>query len=327
MSEPLTVLQGLPELIASDEKNLAGEETGRAHLSHSSLNAQLACQQLYGYQYVDRIQTISKRPPQRMGAAFALALETADPKAGMAYVAEHSIILSQEDEDRARIEGMIVGAAAREYLAKYGEPKPTEREYAYRVRLRNPWTGRYSQTFDLLGYADQLIDHGLTFELVEDKLVGSIQDVAVRRLPLDRQLALTCYGVWRATGKAVEEVRYRFTRKPSIKQKKDESIDEFLARLDTDYADRPEFYLREEPLTRTTDDLVRTEAELWMWAQQRRDADRQRVYPRNSSHCHDYGGCAFLPLCTGDPDAPSLYEPKGDSDRVSINNNTQEVTA
>jgi len=60
---------------------------------------------------------------------------------------------------------------------------------------------------------------------------------------------------------------------------------------------------------------VRIEAELWQWAAQRRDAARARIFPRNSSHCHDYGGCPFLPLCVGDPDAPSLFKAREKSER------------
>lgn len=327
---PLTVLEGLPELHPSEAENLAGrsdEDTGRAHLSHSSLNAQLACQQLYGYQYVDSIEPIAKGAPRRMGGAFAKALEAGDPEVGVKAVVDGAIIRDQRDEDRTRVEAMIVGSATKAYLMRYGQTDPDEREFEYRVRLRNPQTGAYSRTFDLLGYADQLLDAGdERWQLIEDKLVGSIQDTQVRRLPLDRQLALTCYGVWRATGKPVTDVLYRFTRKPSIKQKKDETLEQFLERIAADYEERPDFYLVEEPLVRSTDDLARTEAELWQWAQQRREADRQHIYPRNSSHCHDYGGCAFLPLCVGDPDAPSLYREKAESDRAS-NNNNQEVAA
>jgi hypothetical protein len=219
---------------------------------------------------------------------------------------------------------MIVGSAVKAYLATYGPTDPDEREYEYRVRLRNLQTGAYSRTFDLLGYADQLIDEGDEFTLIEDKLVGAIDAVMVKKLPLDRQLALTCYGVWRATGKPVTKILYRFTRKPSIKQKQSESLEEFLVRLEGDYAERPEFYLRQEEIPRDIMDLARTEAELWQWAEQRRAAERQFVFPRNSSHCHDYGGCPFLPLCTGDPDAVHLFGPKPESDRTS-NNNKQEV--
>lgn len=314
MTVALTVLEGLPELIPSDKQNLVDQEDreGRATLSHSSLNTQLACHQRYAYEYVDKIEPIVRSAGLRLGGAFSKALETGDPADGVAKLAGEATILTQEDQDKLTTDSAIVTGAATAYLAAYGRRE--KREFGYRIRLRNPDTGAYSRTFDLEGYAD-----GLTvgWELIEDKFVGQIQQVAIKRLKLDRQLALECYGIWRATGHEVTDVSYRFTRKPSIKQKKDETVDEFAARVEADYKERPEFYLIEEPITRTADDLVRIEAELWQWAEQRRAAQRARIYPRNSSHCHDYGGCPFLPLCVGDPDAPALYKPKARSLRQS----------
>ena len=323
-----TVLEGLPELRESEAKNLAGksdEELGRRHLSHSSLSAQMACNQLYEYEYVQKIAPISGGAPRRMGGAFSKGLEAGDPEAAVRNIVDRAIILTQQDEDNTRVEAMVVGSAVKAYLAAYGQTDPDEREFGYRVRLRNPQTGAYSRTFDFLGYADQLIDRGgVEFTLVEDKLVGQIDAVMVKKLPLDRQLALTCYGVWRATGKPITKILYRFTRKPSIKQKQTETLDQYLERIEADYIARPEFYLHEEPLERDIMDLARTEAELWQWAEQRRAAERQFVFPRNSSHCHDYGGCPFLPLCVGDEDARHLYGPKPESDRSS-NNKTKEA--
>lgn len=317
MTVALTVLEGLPELIPSDVQNLIEEEDrgGRASLSHSSLNTQLACHQKYAYSYVDRIEPISKAASLRLGGAFAKATETGDPADGVAKLSAEATVLTQEDQDRLTTDCAIVTGAATAYLAAYGRRE--RREFGYRVRLRNPDTGAYSRTFDLEGYADGLTDD---WKLIEDKFVGQIQQVAIKRLPLDRQLALECYGIWRATGQEITDVSYRFTRKPSIKQKKGESVEEFAERVEADYKDRPEFYLVEEPITRSATDLVRIEAELWQWAAQRREASRARIYPRNSSHCHDYGGCPFLPLCVGDPDAPSLFKEKVRSDRNPSNN-------
>lgn len=312
MTVALTVLEGLPELIPSDVQNLVDQEDreGRATLSHSSLNSQLACHQRYAYEYVDKIEPISKSAGRRLGGAFAKALETGDPADGVAKLSAEAMILTQEDQDRLTVDCAVVTGAARAYLKAYGRSE--KREFGYRVRLRNPHTGAYSRTFDLEGYAD-----GLTpdWQLIEDKFVGQIDKVAIARLKLDRQLALECYGIWRASGREITDVSYRFTRKPSIKQRKAETVDQFAERVEADYEERPEFYLVEEPISRTADDLVRIEAELWQWADQRRAARKAQIFPRNSSHCHDYGGCPFLPLCVGDPDAPALFKAKTRSDR------------
>jgi hypothetical protein len=110
-------------------------------------------------------------------------------------------------------------------MNEYGASEPgAVKEFGYRVRLRNPYTGKLSRTFDLLGYADEWRNvQDSHAALVENKLVGQINAASVRKLPLDRQIALECYGTWRATGMEVREVFYRYVKKPSIKQKKDES--------------------------------------------------------------------------------------------------------
>jgi hypothetical protein len=335
VTQPTTTIERkeliqLPELLPSDAVNLAdtrvpctcgGEcsqcrgkgtraaDTGREHLSHSSISTLLNCEQRYGFERVHHLELITAPKPLDMGRAFQRAIEhgrAADAADELARSRRAS--MSQHEHDAVLIDMAIVRCAAQAYLARWPTTLDGIREYEYRVRLRNPHTGRYSNTFDLLGYADELRDLGDSWELTENKLVGQIGEQNIRRLPLDRQLALSCYGVWRATGKPVSDVRYRLTRKPSIKKKQGESTEQFIARLAHDYeVRRDDFYTHEEHLFRSTEDLVQIEAELWRWAEQLRAARRERVWARNSSHCHDYGGCPFIPLCVGDPDAPALY--------------------
>lgn len=294
----------------SDAENLGGADTGREHLSHSSVSTQLNCLRRYEFERVERLQLVSRPRPLGMGAAFQKAIEMQDPAAGAELVREGVRVLNQSDEDKLRIEEATVQAAARLYLDRWPADQREQREVEYRVRLRSPWTGRPSNTFDLLGYADGVVDCGDWLELVENKLVGQITEVGVRKLTLDRQVSLACYGLWRATGKTVRKVHYRFTRKPSIKPKQNETINQFCQRLAGDYQDpaRRDFYSHPEDLFRTDEDLLRIEAELWDWADQLRQARRRAFYSRNTSHCSDYGGCPFIPLCVGDPDAMSLYQ-------------------
>jgi hypothetical protein len=196
------------------------------------------------------------------------------------------------------------------YLQRWPDPPATTNEMEFTVRLRSPWTGRPSNTFDLTGRADAVIDHGSHLELIEDKFVGRIDDFKVQRLPLDRQIQLMRYGLWMATGKEVRLVRYRWTKKPSIRQKQTESLTEFCERVMADYLERVDFYTHEEPMFVGNDDLLRIEAELWIWADQVRTARQRQMFPRNTGACSDYGGCAFIPLCLGQEDAESLFHVK-----------------
>jgi hypothetical protein len=347
-----------PILRPSDCENLAGQDTGREHLSHSRLNLFLACHEKYNLHYNERLEPVGGVEALSLGSAFQKAIELQDPEVGpmaldgftvngastvggvhplFAPPAEFPHFHTQEAEDKHRVNQAIVRAAAALYLRTWPAPQGERREFEFLVRLRNPWTGHYSRTFDLLGYADGLeglepaasyagfdiytseqVPPGeivpvrntsdIPLALTENKLVGQVSKVMVQRLPLDRQLQLLRYGVWRATGRTVSTVNFRWIKKPSIKQRQKETIEEFCDRIAEDYETRPDFYAYEPPASYiTAADLLRIECELWTWAEQLRQLRRQRIYDRNTSACSDYGGCKYIPICSGDPDADSLY--------------------
>jgi hypothetical protein len=307
--------------------------TGKAHdtdrdtLSHTKLGVMLACQRKYHLHYEERLERIDRTEALEMGKAFQKAIEVGAIEAAYGEIMERAHeAVDKADYERYEVNATIVSAAAKLYLSRW-EPDDV-REMEYRVRLRNPWTGHYSNTYDLHGYADGVSklhgaaifnpieasegesgwsSHPVALRLTENKLKGSISAVDVKRLPLDRQVTLACYGLWRATGLKVTEVEYRMLKKPSIKRKKGESHREFLSRIEADYEERPDFYLYEQTLFRTDADLLRVECELWQWSRQLRDMRRQQLYPRNTDRCGDWGGCQFSPICSGDPDAMSLY--------------------
>lgn len=364
---PATKKGRKPTLRESDAVNLAGQETGRQTLSHTRISSWLACERKFELHYLKRLELIAEPRGFTLGTAYQKAIEYQDPEVGVRYLngfepcplcggsgndhyIEHMIIpcsncqgrgytgeqLHIYDPDaigRHQANEAIVRGASALYLRRWPEGTGERREVEYRVRLRNPWTGAYSLTYDLLGYADGVIDNALQvpgdvvstdpLEVIENKLVGRVESAKVQALPLDRQLALARYGLWRATGRPVSKVYYRWIKKPALKQrggrkadKSDaESLAEFCQRIEADYQEREEFYLHEEePSFVTARDLLRIEADLWEIAADMRaktvrngQDGRRRVFPRNTSHCTDYGGCAFIPICTGDPDANSLY--------------------
>jgi hypothetical protein len=254
---------------------------------------------------------------------------------GRIFVGEQLHFWSQEAENEHRVNEAIVRAAAALYLRRWPAGAGERREFEFKVQLRSPWTGAYSRTFDLLGYADGLVDRQRSpDDRLQHRPAGDHREQARRpdqrrqspTPPLGPAARLERYGIWRATGRTVQRVHYRWVKKPSIKQRKGrelkdgsikgaETLDEFCERIAADYEERPDFYLHEEaPQFTTTDDLLRIEADLWEWAEDirarmRRASDgRRRVFDRNTSHCSEYAGCQFLAICTGDPDAMSLYQ-------------------
>lgn len=285
-------------------------------MSATRLSSFLSCRQRYDFAYQQRLEPIARREALILGRYYQLSLEHGDPEHGARmYAAQQPPPQNQREYDRSLAELAIIEAASGLYLATWGQPQQTE--FEYRVRLRNPWTGHYSLTFDLLGAADGVDPYGDGYELIENKLVGQITETSIRKLPLDRQLALERYAIFRATGRKVSRIRYRYMRKPSIRQKegrkKDksdaESGEQYADRVRQDYLERPEFYAPPEEAFFVDDkDLVRVEVELWEWAEDMRKHRRSNVWPRNTSFCHEFGGCAFIPMCVGEPGARDLYQ-------------------
>jgi hypothetical protein len=264
-----------------DGKGTLIRPTGRQHLSHSSLGMQLACQRRYQHAYVDRL-SVDVAIVESAAAAYLSR-----------YYFEDFQVLVDESVPPGKMRAVSSMA-----------------EVEYLVRLRSPYTGAYSNTFDLHGRADGVTDHGAFLELAEDKLVGQIDAVSVKKTRGDRQLSLGAYALWRITGKPVRRVRKRFTKKPQIRQRKGESVTEFCERIRADYRERPDFYMHEETTFRDAEDMLDVERSLWDWAEQRRAAARRGFWPMNTDRCHDWGGCDFLDKCFGGLDAEGLYRRK-----------------
>lgn len=305
-------------------KGMIPVDTGRRRLSHSLLKDYLSCPRRYELDRVQRIEPISRRAYLEMGSAFQAAIEHRDPALGRKRMLESTDVRTQDEEDQLRIDAATVFAAAHYYLRRWPASDQERRELEYLIRLRNPATGAPSQTFDLHGFADGVMEYPDHLEVVENKLLSRLDVATVRQLRLDQQISLECYALWRATGKPVTRVFYRIVKKPSIRQRKGrstkngivgaETVDEFIDRLTHDYLepDRQDFYGHEEVLTRNSDDLLRTEAELWRWAAQLRDSHNEGIFARNTASCADYGGCRFAPLCCHEEGAAALYRKKPD---------------
>lgn len=305
------------ELRPSEGVNLAGQDTGRDHLSNTQLDKLLACQQRYALHYEARLRPAVIPVPLELGIGFAHALEVGDPQAGFdrvisdrkneAEAAAGNIWVKLPSQEETEIGATIVLAASSIYLERYGQHNQT-REVELRARIRNPAVGgRVSPTHDLLARVDAIDTEARI--LIEDKLASSQAKSSLeRRVRLDRQVSIECYLLWRCLGWSPERIHYRMTLKPGIKRRQNESHDEYLARLVADYQARPDFYLVEEPpVTRDHADFLRLEQELWRWAEMVRDARRDGIWPRNTAACQDFGGCRYAPLCCGEPGAEHQF--------------------
>lgn len=265
----------------------------------------------------------------------------------------YSILLdgNTDSERHAELEveqtKMTVMAAA--YIEHYGVD--ARRELEFYLPLRNPATNRTSRAFMLGGKIDGAIPDGTKHvRMVEDKLVGQIQQAMIMRLPLDAQIS-EYVDAWLSKGWTAT-VCYRHTKWPGISPTKEkippkltpsgkpskakyvapETLTDFEARLRDDVAERPEFYFNEQILILPLDHMEEYRNERWQIAQEiiaaRRRVgkpDELRTFYKNSSRCWEYGGCEFIPLCTKQPGADALFEVQDDNPELSHGKGDEEA--
>ena len=216
---------------------------------------------------------------------------------------------------------MLTGYAAR-YSMEDFEIVEVEKEFV--GEIRNPDTGRPSQTFVMAGKADAIVRRPDGMYLLEHKTASSIDASYLDKLWTDTQIALYSFYL-RQLGYPIVGVIYNVLLKSRLQQKAGEteaefaarhrelaaknksgkstakrqlreSDEEFQARLAEWYA-RPEAFHREHVYL-SEDRLAMLQDEVWEITQQYLDARRRGKWLLNTSNCFSYQRpCEYLPYC------------------------------
>lgn len=262
------------------------------------------CPYRYKLRYVDNLTLAVKKESLWIGGLYASGREL-----GLdAVYAELDKVLpfDQQEADKTAVQrsmltGMLLGSET-----AFEDPPDAEREPEWLNPLINPDSGRASRSIQLAGKADSLIHRNGQSIVVEEKTTGQISEVDIRKLPLDQQVMNEVVNLELSRNIHVSEVWYRYIRKPSIRQKKDETVQQFCDRLEQDYIDRPEFYFLEERLIYDSSQLLEYSRGLWAFGKILLYSINNNYWPRNTSRCSDWGSCEYLPLCSGQ-DCEGMY--------------------
>lgn len=212
-------------------------------LSASRMTAFLACPRKHYYQYELGLEREESAPALRFGSAFHKALEARANGAEVidAYEAAKSGVQLGEPIDLAKLYGLLAG-----YYNLYGRADGA-RETIAKMHPECQWTLEipHSRTFEHVGIIDGLavLKDGRT-AIVEHKTTG--EDISPTadywtRLQFNGQLFLYVLAA-RANGWDVDTVIYDVIRKPAIRQKANETAEQYGDRLAADAEARPEFY-------------------------------------------------------------------------------------
>lgn len=231
----------------------------------------------------------------------------------------------------ARAEALLIGYDTRWKDAPY---ETLAIEVPFETELRNPTTGRASQTWHIAGKLDGMVRDlrdGRVLVLEHKTATGDVAPGSEywRRLRMDGQVSIYFEGA-KALGYDVAGCLYDVLGKPAQKPLKatppeerrlkkdgtpyanvrlaDETPAEFQARVLDALAEEPNrFFVRGE-VTRLDEEMAEHLYDVWQTAQAIRESELSGRHPRNPDACVRYGRtCPFFDACTG---VASLEDPQ-----------------
>ena len=322
------------------------EANDKTLLTYSALNTFRNCPRKYKNRYLDNL-----RPRERAEAlSFGSVVHTAIELWYRSQYAESRLrdVLTYIDDAFGNrmvdsiqmVQWHLATAMIRGYAERYAteEFEVVEVEKEFVGEIRNPDTGRQSQTFRIAGKVDGIVRCHDGLYLLEHKTASNVDASYLDKLWTDTQIALYCYylreldypivGVIynvllksrlkQGKGETQEEYEVRHAElaaknksgKSTAKRQMPETDDEFQSRL-TEWYSRPEAFHREF-IYLSEDRLAMLQDEVWEITQQYLDARRRGKWLLNTSNCFSYQRpCEYLAYCQSgfNPNvADNLYE-------------------
>lgn len=206
------------------------------------------------------------------------------------------------------IGGMVLG-----YVQHYAEDK---RDWTIRPDRVEVTMIQDMGPCDYAGQADLILDDGL----VEHKTAGMLSSAYFERLPLDTQVRGYLWLVNKEFSTNHKRVTYNVVRKPKLRRKGGESVDEFSKRVCQDFLDRPEFYFHREPLHFVKSDIeafrrdvLLTDLE-YQAIRKRGGFEDPKAWAANDSECNAYFRlCPYFSGCLSGLSGLTPFVTQGES--------------
>jgi len=322
------------------------ETNDKTLLTYSALNTFRNCPRKYKNRYIDNLRPRERAEALSFGSVIHAAIElwyrSPDTESRLPDVLAYidDAFENRVVDSNLMIQWHLATAMIRGYAVRYAteEFEVVEVEKEFVGEIRNPDTGRQSQTFRIAGKVDGIVRCHDGLYLLEHKTASTVDASYLDKLWTDTQIALYCYYL-RELGYPIVGVIYNVLLKSRLKQGKGETQeeyevrhaelaaknksgkstakrqmpetdDEFQARL-TEWYSRPEAFHREF-IYLSEDRLAMLQDEVWEITQQYLDARRRGKWLLNTSNCFAYQRpCEYLAYCQSgfNPNvADNLYE-------------------
>jgi hypothetical protein len=301
-------------------------------LTYSALNTFRNCPRKYKHRYLDCLRPREKAESLSFGSVVHSAIELWYRAVGNSDRLEN--VLNHVDQqfparagdEREKAHWHLARAMLMGYAACYESEdfEIVEIEKPFTGEIRNPDTGRCSQTFVMSGKADAIVRRADGLYLLEHKTASSVDASYLDKLWTDTQIALYSFYL-RQLGYPIVGVIYNVLLKSRLQQKTGETEAEFAVRYaelaaknkngkstakrqlpetDEEYQARlAEWYSRPEAFHRehvylSEERLAMLQEEVWEITQQFLDARRRGKWLLNTSNCFSFQRpCEYLPYC------------------------------
>ena len=273
-------------------------------VTQSMMRTMMSCEEKARLRYLEGL--VSPDPPSpalSIGSAVHLGFEVGSADAAVANLRESRGPTWLEHEadalelDCSKVRAMVEGGL------KLWKTWPSRPEVQFLIPFTNPATRKPSTKHTLEGVFDGVFDasQGPCFELalLEIKTTSRLDSAYLERLDLDWQVSSYLAAASVMYQARVRKMVYRIVRKPSIRQRKNETLEEYTNRLISDYEDRPEFYFEQVIVERTDRQIERWWYEAWELHERILRIENGGMTIRNASHCLDFGRCDYFNLCRG----------------------------
>lgn len=251
----------------------------------SSLACVRQCPKKYRFEYIELKQLKKEREYLTFGTNGHKALAIFF-KNGPDALQEHFELKAYQDDDQKLMSGKIralVNAFTRSEEALSIKPIMVEELIQYECEGKT-----------IAGKIDLMAEIGSKKWLIDHKFLGDISDT--NSFKVNSQMDSYLLALFKM-GIQCEGIIWNLIRKPSIKVKKTETIDEYLERLEEDLADRKDFYYLFLPVKRTANEIEENDPEIAMQIKYLNWLKETGNFFKDRSRCSDFGGCQFRSLC------------------------------
>ena len=301
-------------------------------LTYSARKRFLTCPKSFWFRYVKGLVGQSTEGALFLGSIFHSALEEWFTNHNPLVVKAHidAACIQRDQDDSIKQIWHYLTAMMRAYILRYREENfvVTGIEEEFEFPLTNPDTGRTSRHLILAGRVDLCLrmKEDETYWLMEHKSASQITSGYLDQLWQDPQIIGYCNALEQERGIKVEGILYDVVQKPSIRQHKGESEEEFNIRYaelcakskngkstakrkipesDEEFQNRLRLYYVENPSLLHRSEILldrnmvaEMQRELWAFGQLYLHVRRTDRWLRNRHACYEYGRkCVYMPAC------------------------------